>query len=266
MPHDGGLTEAGDARRTHLVQGLERWTNKVAVVTGASSGIGRAIALRLAKEGVRVWATGRSEEALKQLADTDERIVAHPLDLRDVGATERMFEAVRASVGGVDIMVNNAGLGHAAPLTGGDTEQWREMLEVNVLALCVCTREAVADMTRRGAAGHIFHVSSMAAHRVPPGSGVYSATKYAVRSLTESLRQELRAEKSPIRVTALSPGFVETEFAVRYHKRAEAADEAYGRYPVLQPEDVAEALVYALAQPDHVQVHDVLMRPTEQLS
>jgi NADP-dependent 3-hydroxy acid dehydrogenase YdfG len=140
------------------------------------------------------------------------------------------------------------------------------MLEVNVLALCVCTREAVKDMRARGDAGHVIHVSSMAAHRVPAGSGVYSATKYAVRSLTEGLRQELRALESGIRVTAISPGFVETEFAERYHDSREAAAKTYGRFKVLEDGDVAEAIAWALAAPAHMQVHDVLIRPTDQPS
>ena len=99
---------------------------------------------------------------------------------------------------------------------------------------------------------------------MPPGSGVYAATKHAVRALTEGLRRELRELGSEIRVTALSPGFVETEFAANYHGRPDAAKEAYGRYPVLRPEDVADSLVHALAAPSHVQVHDILIRPTRQ--
>ena len=110
------------------------------------------------------------------------------------------------------------------------------------------------------------HISSMASHRVPPGSGVYSATKYAVRSLTEGLRAELRADGSPIRVTAISPGFVETEFAAHYHASEEAAERTYGRYKVLQSEDVARAVAYVVSQPPHVQIHDILMRPTDQVT
>ena len=128
----------------------------------------------------------------------------------------------------------------------------------------MCTREAVADMRRRGDDGHVVHVSSMAAHRVPPGSGMYSASKYAVRALTEALRQELRAAGSQIRVGAVSPGFVETEFAARYSKSDEAAQETYGQFKVLEPGDVAEAVKYLLSTPPHVQVHDILMRPRDQ--
>lgn len=143
-------------------------------------------------------------------------------------------------------------------------EAWREMLEVNVLALCVCTREAVRDMRERGDVGHVIHVSSMAAHRVPPGSGVYSATKFAVRSLTEGLRQELRALGSGIRVTSVSPGYVETEFAERYHRSGEKARKTYSPFKVLEDVDVADAIAWVLGTPPHMQVHDVLIRPTDQ--
>jgi NADP-dependent 3-hydroxy acid dehydrogenase YdfG len=246
------------------------WKDRVALVTGASSGIGRAVAAALAVAGMRVAACARREARLRELADE----LAHPpgfltlpADLRDPGQIDGLFRAVRDQLGGVDVLVNNAGLGYEAPLLSGSTESWREMLEVNVLALCICTREAIADMRRRGVDdGYIIHVSSMAAHRVPTGSGVYSATKYAVRSLTEGLRQELRAQASAIRVSAISPGFVETEFAEKFHDSAERARETYGRYKTLQAQDVANAVVYLLAQPPHVQVHDMLIRPTQQRS
>lgn len=251
--------------------GMDRWRGRVAMVTGASAGIGRAVALRLAREGMAVAACARREDRLEELAQSirtagGEALVA-AVDLRDEAQTLAFFEQVREHFGGVDALVNNAGLGRAAPLMSGETADWREVLEVNVLALCVCTREAVADMRRRGVDGHVLHVSSMAAHRVPGGgSGFYSATKYAVRALTEGLRQELREAGSAIRVTAISPGFVETEFASVYHRDPEAAARTYGQYKVLEAADVAEAVVYALSQPPWCQVHDVLMRPTAQPS
>ena len=248
-----------------------RWAGKVALVTGASGGIGRAVAARLAERGLKVVAWARRGEALEALArslppEAEGEIWPQVVDLRDTDAIVAAFEAIRARWGGVDVLVNNAGLGHKAPLSSGDTEQWREMLEVNVLALCVCTREALGDMARRGDAGHVIHISSMAAHRVPEGSGVYSATKYAVRALTEALRKELRAAESGTRITAISPGFVETGFAAQFHKSEAAAEATYGRYPVLQSEDVARAVEYALDQPPHAQIHDILMRPTAQES
>ena len=124
----------------------------------------------------------------------------------------------------------------------------------------IATREAVRDMDRRGVAGHVVHVASMAAHRVPPGSGVYAASKFAVRALTEALRQELRARQSPIRVTQVSPGYVETEFAQVFS----GDDSVYRRLKALEPGDVARAVLWAVSQPAHVEVHDVLVRPTAQ--
>ena len=249
----------------HLVE-------RVALVTGASSGIGWATVRALHKLGLRVVGCARRSERLQALSEElsgsdGPEAWMYPVDLRDEGAICRMFEAIRERFGGVDVLVNNAGLGRQAPLISGRTEHWREMLEVNVLALCICTREAVADMQRRGETGHVVHVSSMASHRVPQGSGVYSATKFAVRSLTEGLRMELRAAQSPIRVTAISPGFVETEFAYVYtFGDAQRAEATYSRFKVLESEDVANAVVYAVSQPPHVQVHDILMRPTAQPS
>lgn len=245
---------------------MDRWRGRVALVTGASSGIGSAVAAELARAGMKVALAARRMERLSELASALPGAELLPLcvDLRDEADIARMFSEVRARWGGVDVLVNNAGLGHAAPLSSGSTAQWREMLEVNVLALCVCTREALGDMRRRGDDGHVVHISSMAAHRVPNDSGVYSATKFAVRALTEALRQELRELHSGIRVSAVSPGYVETEFAARYHKSEDAARETYGRYKVLEPADIAGAVRYVLSCPPHMQVHDVLIRPTAQ--
>ncbi|MEM9463659.1 MAG: SDR family NAD(P)-dependent oxidoreductase [Myxococcota bacterium] len=245
------------------------WNGRVAMVTGASSGIGEAIAQMLAAAGARLVLLARREDRLRALADQlvaqgAAEVLTQTCDLRDEAQILAAFATTRERFDGVDLLINNAGLGRDAPLCSGATDDWREMLEVNVLALCVCTREAVADMRRRGDRGHVVHISSMASHRVPPGSGVYSATKYAVRSLTEGLRQELRAAGSDIRVTAISPGFVQTEFAEVYHRDPAAAEQTYGRYPVLQSADVAEAVRYVITAPPHVQVHDLLMRPTQQ--
>ncbi len=247
---------------------MDRWRDRVALVTGATSGIGRATASALAGSGLRVAALGRRRERLERLSQDVERAGGHILplacDLRDEGQIEQAFAELRARWGGTDVLVNNAGLGRHAPLVSGRTASWREMLEVNVLALCICTREAVRDMRARGSGGHVLHVSSMAAHRVPEESGLYAATKFAVRAITEGLRRELREEDPPIRVTAISPGFVETEFAAGYWGDADAARRTYERYKALEPEDVAALILHALSRPDHVQIHDVLVRPTRQ--
>ncbi|MGF1536857.1 MAG: SDR family NAD(P)-dependent oxidoreductase [Elainellaceae cyanobacterium] len=234
------------------------------LITGASSGIGEAIARRLAQEGYRVVAAARRLERLKALAADFPAgtIIPEIVDLRQEAEILALFNRIRDSGNRVDVLVNNAGLGHRAPLLSGDTEGWREMLEVNVLALTICTREAVKQM-QAGDRGHVINISSMAGHRVLPGSTFYAATKFAVRALTEGLRQELRKANSNIRVSAVSPGLVETEFAVQMDGE-EKAQETYGRFPVLQPEDIANAVWYLVSQPDYVQVHDVMVRPTQQ--
>ncbi|WP_045115187.1 SDR family NAD(P)-dependent oxidoreductase [Plesiocystis pacifica] len=258
-----------------------QWRDRVALVTGASSGIGRAIARSLALElGMRVVLSARRVERLEALAaelrDAGAAVFVAPCDLRDEGSILALFAAIADApgFGPVDVLINNAGLGREAPLSSGATEHWREMLEVNVLGLCICTREAVRGMLERerdagpdapAIPGHVIHVASMASHRVPAGSGVYSATKFAVRSLTEGLRLELRAADSKIRVGAVSPGYVETEFAAVYgHGDEERARATYSRFPVLQPEDVAATVAHMLAAPPRVQIHDVLMRGTQQ--
>ncbi len=135
------------------------------------------------------------------------------------------------------------------------------MLEVNVLGLLVATREALRDMERRGVAGHVVNVASMAAHRVPgPDSAVYSGTKFAVRAITEGLRQELRARSSAVRVSLVSPGHVETEFAEVFS----GSSDVYRKLKALESDDVARTILWVLTQPPHVEVHDVLVRPTAQ--
>lgn len=250
---------------------MQRWQGKVAVVTGASSGIGWSIAKALAGAGMRLALTARRAERLEALAAEIESehpgtdVMLHPADARDPRAIEDLFGTLRERFGGADVLVNNAGLGRDAPLMTGATGRWREMLEVNVLALCVATREAITDMRTRGDDGHVLHISSMAAYRIPLRSGVYSATKHAVRALTEGLRAELRDADSKIRVTAISPGYVQTEFAGVYNDGDEGKVEAtYGQYPCLQPADIAEAVLFALGSPPHMNVHDLLVRPTQQ--
>ena len=239
---------------------------KTAVVTGASSGIGTETARALAAAGAALTLAARRADRLARLAaELGGEVAVQPTDMRREEDILRLFAVARERFGGVDILVNNAGLGRAAPLGSAPTELWREMLEVNVLGLAIATREAIQDMERRGAAGHVVHVASLAAHRVPgPESGMYAATKFAVRALTEALRQELRARKSPIRVTAVSPGHVFTEFADVFTGTPGAQAALDSRFKILEPRDVAEAIVWVLTRPPHMEVHDLLVRPTAQ--
>ena len=240
---------------------MERWKGKVALVTGASSGIGRQVALDLSGAGLRVAVTARRRERLEELEGA---FLVAPADLRSERQVLEAFAHVREAWGGVDLLVNAAGVGHQAPLLTGSSAEGREMLEGNVLALSIATREAVADMRRRGDEGHVVHVSSLVAHRDPPGGAIYAATKCALRALTEALRRELHEARSRIRVSCVSPGLVETEFHERYFGDVEAGRRFYREYRVLEPRDVSAAVLWAIDQPEHVQVHDVLVRSREQ--
>jgi NADP-dependent 3-hydroxy acid dehydrogenase YdfG len=247
----------------------EELSGQSAVVTGASSGIGAATARALAAAGASVTIAARRADRLEALAAelraAGTRVVVQPTDMRREDDVVRLIAVARERFGGVDVLVNNAGLGRNAPLSSSSSAPWREMLEVNVLGLAIATREAIQDMERRGVAGHVVHVSSMAGHRVPgPDGGMYAASKFAVRGLTEALRQELRARGSAIRVTAVSPGYVDTEFADVMTGKPGAREALGVRMKVLEATDVARAVLWVVTQPPHVQVHDVLLRPTAQ--
>jgi NADP-dependent 3-hydroxy acid dehydrogenase YdfG len=234
------------------------------VVTGASSGIGAAIVRVLAQAGARLTIGARRVDRLEALAHEiggDVAVVA--TDMRVEADVVRLLATARERFGGVDVLVNNAGLGRRAPVSSSPTEPWREMLETNVLGLLVATREAIQDMERRGVAGHVVNVSSMAGHRVPgPDGAVYAGTKFAVRGITEGVRQELRARKSPIRVSLVSPGYVDTEFSAVFV--GPGVTPPPRDVTQLTADDVARAVVWILSQPPHVEVHDVLVRPTQQ--
>lgn len=242
---------------------------RTAVVTGASSGIGVATARALAGAGAAVVLAARRAERLETLAAElrggGARVAVQPTDMRDEAQIVQLVAAARDTFGGVDLLVNNAGLGRKAPVSSADSAPWREMLEVNVLGLLIATREAIRDMERRAVAGMVINVSSMAGHRVPgPDSAVYAGTKFAVRAITEGLRQELRARQSRIRVAEVSPGYVDTEFADVFSGTAGASAQMAARVRQLDAHDVAEAILWIATRPPHVEVHDVLMRPTAQ--
>ncbi|XP_047500817.1 dehydrogenase/reductase SDR family member 11-like isoform X2 [Penaeus chinensis] len=229
---------------------MERWVGRVALVTGASSGIGAAICRQLALS--------------KELSGMPGSLTAMKCDLTKDSEVLNLFSGIKQQFGGVDVCINNAGMSHNHSLLDGTPEEWREMLDLNVVALCLCTKEAVASMKERKVDdGHIIHISSILGHVVTGSAPIhfYTATKYAVTALLEGLRQELRAEKSHIRVSAVSPGLTETEFSPRMRKDGE---NAYSAFKCLQAEDVASSVLHVLSAPPHVQIHDILMRPTFQ--
>lgn len=173
------------------------------------------------------------------------------------------MDAAAERWGGLDILVNSAGVALQASLSAGKTEAWREMLEVNVLGLAIASREALKHFDSE-LGGQIVNVCSMSGHRVPGKGGFYSATKFAVRAMTEGLRQELRLAGNPTRVSQVSPGFVDTELLDRYFESAGADRYAAVDYQILTADDVAQTVLHILEAPPHADLTDVLMRPTAQ--
>ncbi len=235
---------------------------KVAVVTGASSGIGEATARLLAKEGCNVVLAARREDRLNALAaELGEGTLVAPTDVSDPAACAALVARTLERFGSLDILINNAGLGLYGSIAEGDPEDWRKMFDVNVLGVLYTTRAAVRQMLRQGA-GDVVFVSSLAGRRVPRADGtVYAATKHAVNAIAEGLRMDVH-EKG-IRVLNVEPGLVRTEFPESSHP---SAQEYYAEkeYTPLEAEDVARAVVYALVQPPRVSVNEILVRPTEQ--
>ncbi|XP_030600728.1 dehydrogenase/reductase SDR family member 11-like [Archocentrus centrarchus] len=254
---------------------MERWRGRVALVTGASVGIGAAIAVELVRFGMKVVSCARDVGKIQKLA-AECQSAGHPgvlvpfkCDLTKEEEILSMFEAIKEQHKGVDVCINNAGLAHPELLINGKTSSWKNMMDVNVLALSICTREAYQSMKERNVDdGHIININSMSGHRVVPNANLhfYTATKYAVTALTEGLRQELRAENTHIRATCISPGLVETEFALRFYRdHPNKAAGVYSAYKPLEAIDVANAVTYVLSAPPHVQIGDVQFQGTEQV-
>ncbi|XP_069166574.1 dehydrogenase/reductase SDR family member 11 [Procambarus clarkii] len=251
---------------------MERWIGRVVLVTGASAGIGAAISRRLVEAGMKVVGAARNEERLqalaRELANKPGSFTPVKCDISKDDDVLSLFATIKQKFGGVDVCINNAGMSHNHSLLEGTTEEWREMLDINVVGLCLCTRESVASMRARQVDdGQIIHISSILGHRVSsnPGNHFYTATKFAVTALLEGMRQELRDAKSHIRIAAISPGIVETEFAPRMLKSEEAGKKIYMNRMCLKADDIASSVIHVLSAPPHVQIHDILIQPTEQV-
>ncbi|GAB1610679.1 dehydrogenase/reductase SDR family member 11-like isoform X1 [Argonauta hians] len=248
---------------------MEKWVKRTALVTGASCGIGAALCRRLVKSGMTVVGCARNVEKIQQLQEELKgeagSLLPVKCDLNNESEILSLFDTINSQCGGVDVCINNAGLAHNEPLISGNTEKWREMLNVNVLGLSICTREAMKSMNKRGVTdGHIIHINSMSGHRIvnSPATHFYSATKFAVTALVAGLRNELRRMKSDIRVTSISPGLVATEFATRLHP--DNPDINKRDIKILDSDDVVDAVLFALQAPKHSEIYEIMMRPTHQ--
>jgi clavulanate-9-aldehyde reducatase len=238
---------------------------RVAAVTGASSGIGEATVRALAEAGAAVALGARRTERLDAIAEE----LAGPSLVREVDVSDeeqaRAFvQAAHDELGGLHILVNNAGVMLLGPVAGADTEDWRRMVAVNLLGLLYCTHAALPLIGQAGG-GDIVNVSSVAGRRAEAGGAVYNMTKFGVHAFSEALRQE--ALHAGIRVTTVAPGFVDTE--LQGHNRNPVVQQALSRTrerigEVLHPEDIAEAIVHAVTRPPHVCVNELVVRPTQQ--
>jgi NADP-dependent 3-hydroxy acid dehydrogenase YdfG len=243
----------------------EELAGRVAVVTGASSGIGDATATALSRAGATVVLAARRRDRLEAVA---ERLPGpssiHEVDLTDENAARTFIEAAHAEHGALHVLVNNAGLMLLGPVTDADTAGWRQMLDVNLWAMLVCTHAALPLIEASGG-GDIVNVSSVAGRRANAGAAVYNMTKFGVQGFSEALRQE--ALHVGVRVTVVAPGYVDTELQGHNTnpivvQSLSSAREQIGE--ILKPEDIADAILYAVTRPPHVCINDVLVRPTRQ--
>lgn len=242
-------------------------SGRTALVTGASSGFGEAVALGLAKAGAKVALAARREDRLRDLAARIQAqggeaqvIVA---DFTDEAQAQRAVRETEAAFGQLDILINNAGVMYLEPVATADLSRWRAMLELNLLGLIAATQAALPGMTARKD-GHIVNIASTAGHVSNPLAAAYSATKFGVIGFSESLRKEVH--KDNIRVSVISPGMAATE--LRDHIAVEAVQSALNKSAAamrqLTAEDVADAILYAVSRPPHVTINEILIRSTDQ--
>lgn len=239
---------------------LTNLKGKVAVVTGASSGIGEAASKALAAEGVHVVLAARSADRLEALArEIGDLALACPTDVGDEAAVERLFAEVQQRFGGLDLLFNNAGVGYGGAFAESKSEEWRATIDANLYGVLFCTRKAIALMRARPGA-MIATVSSVGGRHGVAGFAVYNATKFAVVGLHDALRKELGPEG--IRLSLIEPGAVYTNWGFNVPK--EELQARRDKLQALKPEDIANALVYAFAQPANVNPQEILIMPTLQ--
>jgi NADP-dependent 3-hydroxy acid dehydrogenase YdfG len=240
---------------------------RVVAVTGASSGIGEATARACARAGAAVALAARRGERIqglaRELSDEGAEALAVPTDVADEQQARDFVQRTRSELGRLDVLVNNAGLMLLGPVENAPTDEWRRMVDVNVLGVLYCTHAALPIMREQGS-GHIVNVSSVAGRFARPGSAVYNLTKFGIGAFSEALRQE--AVASGIRVTLIEPGAVATELVEQ--NRPEIQQVILGvlkDVEALRAEDIADAILYTIAAPPNVAVNELLIRPSGQV-
>ena len=241
---------------------------KTALITGASSGIGRATAIALAKAGFSLILCGRRQERLDELKNklsTLGRMHTLNFDIRDKDAVFKAIDTLPSDIKAIDVLINNAGNAHGLdPIEKGSLEDWDAMLDINVKGLLYVSKAILPGMLHRES-GHIINVGSTAGKEVYPNGNVYCASKHAVDALNQAMRIDLNGKG--IRVGAINPGMVETEFSkVRFKDDVERAENVYQGFQPLKPEDVADIITFMVTSPYHVNIADLTVMCTAQAS
>lgn len=249
-------------------EAMKSLQGKIVLVTGASSGIGRATAMAFAQAGARLLLCARRLERLQELqpalVSTGAAAVhIFALDVQSRSSVEAALTGLPAEWQEVDVLVNNAGLSRGfTKLQEDDPQNWEEMIDTNVKGLLYVTRTVVPGMVARGR-GHVINMGSTAGHITYANGAVYCATKAAEKAISEGLKIDLMG--TPVRVTSVDAGMVQTEFSsVRFRGNEDKAEKVYQNITPLQPEDVADAIVWAASRPAHVNIHNILMTTIDQ--
>jgi NADP-dependent 3-hydroxy acid dehydrogenase YdfG len=242
----------------------EKW----ALITGATSGIGWATSEALAKLGFSIWALGRRTERLQELSQGLKKInpqiqvMTHSLDITDREKVSGWLKENQPHLSKVEVLVNNAGLAKGTDkMQDADLNDWDEMIDTNVKGLLYMSRGLLTEMVKKNS-GHIVNLGSVAGRWTYPGGGVYCATKFAVRALSEGLRMDLLGTK--IRVTNIEPGMVNTEFSLVRFGTQEKADKVYEGMTPLSAADIADTIAWCVARPAHINIQELVIYPTDQ--
>ncbi|MCC1120492.1 SDR family oxidoreductase [Staphylococcus aureus] len=226
-------------------------TDKVAVVTGAGSGIGEAIATLLHEEGAKVVLAGRNKEKLQNVANqlSQDSVKVVPTDVTNKEEVDELIKIAQQTFGGLDIVINSAGQMLSSKITDYQVDEWDSMIDVNIKGTLYTAQAALPTMLEQSS-GHLINIASISGFEVTKSSMIYSATKAAVHTITQGLEKELA--KTGVKVTSISPGMVDTAITAAYNPTDRKK---------LEPQDIAEAVLYALTQPKHVNVNEITVRP-----
>lgn len=226
-------------------------TDKVAVVTGAGSGIGEAIATLLHEEGAKVVLAGRNKEKLQNVANqlSQDNVKVVPTDVTKKEEVDELIKIAQQTFGGLDIVINSAGQMLSSKITDYQVDEWDSMIDVNIKGTLYTAQAALPTMLEQSS-GHLINIASISGFEVTKSSTIYSATKAAVHTITQGLEKELA--KTSVKVTSISPGMVDTAITAAYNPTDRKK---------LEPQDIAEAVLYALTQPKHVNVNEITLRP-----